>query len=323
MGVLISTACGSSSSGGPDGPDGPGGPDAGPQVPPDSQGGEDAAPPVGPEITFTCPGGTPIMAGANQIEVGGRNRTFYVDLPEDTSGPVGLVFSWHGYGDTAPNFRTALALDPDAVPGRPMVIVTPEDSGMNPPSGLDWDIAKGTVDHPNRDLAFFEAMVGCFNDQFTLDTTGIYSVGFSAGSVMTNLIHSRYPELVSTIISISGAWFNDQAQIDLVNLFNIDWTWPQLDPADGGTVLLTHGGPSDVTVLNILDLEASAQAALPFLAAANRLVVDCAHTAGHRLHPEVTPALMMSFLAAHRTGAPSPYETSFDGFPTSCTLRGP
>lgn len=313
--VLACTACGSPSENG-----GAGDVDSGVVGEPDSSIAPDAAPV--PTISFACPGGS-IAPGLNELEVDGRTRTFYADFPADTSGPMALVFSWHGFGDSAANFRTAMALDPDAIPTRPMIIVTPEDSGLLPTQGLDWDIAKGTADHPNRDLAFFEAMVGCFHEQYSIDPAGIHSVGFSAGAVMTNLIHSRYPQLVSSIVTMSGAWFNDPAQADLVNLFDIDWTWPELDPADGGTILMTHGGPSDVTVLNVLDLEASAQAALGFLENADRVVIDCAHTQGHRLHPEVTPALIASFLAAHRAGAPSPYLTSFDGFPSSCALRAP
>jgi hypothetical protein len=101
-------------------------------------------------------------------------------------------------------------------------------------------------------------------------------------------------------------------------------TWPALDPADGGAVLLTHGGPGDVTVLNVANLENMAQAAFPFLAAANRVVVDCAHDRGHIPHPEITAATVGRFLASHRAGEPSPYRSGgYSGFPASCALRLP
>jgi poly(3-hydroxybutyrate) depolymerase len=260
----------------------------------------------------------------NSIAVGDATRTFLVDLPAGLDQPMGVLFSWHGYGDSADNFRAVLGFDPDADPALPLVIVTPEDSGLPPPMGLDWDLARGTEADDNVDLDMFEAVLGCLHAQYAIDPARIYSFGFSAGGVMTNLLHSRYPELVATIITASGAWFNDEAQADLVNIFMIDWNWPPLDPGDGGTVLMTHGGPTDVTVLNILDLEASAQAALPFLAAGGRLVVDCAHMEGHTLHPEVPPELMSVFLSAHRAGQASPYRNDgLDGFPASCELRVP
>jgi predicted esterase len=276
-----------------------------------------------PAIAFPCPGGT-VGPDKNTLTVAGAERVFYADFPKDTSQPMGILFSWHGFGQPAADFRAASALDPNANPSLPVVVITPDDSGLQPPVGLDWDIAKGTAGDKNVDIAFFEAMVGCLNEQYDIDSTRIYSYGFSAGSVMTSLLHSRYPRLLSAIIAVSGAWFNDQAEEDLVNLIKIDWNWPPLDPADGGAVLLTHGGPKDVTVLNLLDLEASAQAAFPFLGANGRVVVDCAHTQGHTPHPKVTPAVISKFISEHRAGEPSPYlNGGYGGFPDTCVLRLP
>lgn len=286
----------------------------------DGGGGEPGAP-----ITFACPGGA-IMPGDNTLDVDGVARTFIADFPTDTSAPMGVVFSWHGFGDTAENYRNALALDPDAVPGVPLVIITPEDTGLQPlgtPQGLDWDIRAGD----SIEFAFFEAMLGCLNEQYEIDPARIYSVGFSAGSVMTALLHSGYPDLISAVAALSGAWFNDPAQADLVNGIDVDWDWPPLDPADRGAVLLTQGGPSDVItviILTIFDLEASAQAALPFLADNNRLVAYCPHDSGHTLHPEMSREGMLQFLAAHRAGEPSPYLTEeLEGLPDSCEVRVP
>lgn len=311
--------------------------DASPQEDSGSDDGGDDIEVPPPTIEFACPGGT-IAAGSNKITVGSRDRTFLVDLPSDTSKPLGVVFAWHGYGDNANNFRSALGLDPDADPAHPLIVVTPEDSGLQPfqtPRGLDWDILAGKPGDSNIDLAFFEAMLGCLNEQYTLDTSRIYSVGFSAGSVFTALLHSRYPQLFAATAHFSGAWMNDPAEVALINnpvpfLISLDWSWPDLDPADGGHVLLTRGGSDDEVGLEnpvkftLINLEDAAQAALPFLAAANRTVVDCAHDAGHVLHPELTPSMLTKYLTAHRAGAPSPFAGStLAGLPSSCTLKLP
>lgn len=101
-------------------------------------------------------------------------------------------------------------------------------------------------------------------------------------------------------------------------------SWPELVQADGDTVLLTHGGPTDVTVLNIANIEGMAQAAIPFLKAANRVVVDCVHDQGHTLYPELSTAHVIKFFADHRGGQPSPYlDEELSGYPPSCTLRLP
>lgn len=285
----------------------------------DPDGGTDAAQPD----VVTCP--DTIVTGSNTLTIGSTKRTFLVDLPSDTSKPAALVFSWHGFGDTAQNFRSVVNWNPNQDPAIPAIVVTPDDSGLPPPAGLDWDIGKATPEDKNVDVQFFDAMLGCFKKSQSIDETRIYSFGFSAGAVVTNMLHSRYPKLFAAIVTASGAWMNDKAETDLIKI-KIDWKWPALDPADQGNVLMTHGGPNDVTVLNLLDLEKSAQAAIPFLKTGQRVVVDCAHDKGHALHPEVNAALMSKYLFAHRLGEPSPFGAdggAFEGYPASCTLRLP
>jgi poly(3-hydroxybutyrate) depolymerase len=276
---------------------------------------------------FACPGGA-IAPGTNTIAVGTLMRSFYVEFPSNMAGPVGIIFSWHGFNDPASDgdaagWRSADEVDANADPSHPAVVVTPFDVDFEVPVGLDWQLDQGTA-AGNVDLAFFEAMLGCLNAQYDIDPGRIYSYGFSAGSVMSSLIHSAYPEIVSAIACVSGMWFNDPAQVQMINLIPIDPRWPALNSDDGGAVLLTHGGPNDVTVLGIANLENMAQAAFPFLKAANRVVVDCGHGSGHTLHPDLTTGHVMKFFADHRGGRRSPYASgSFAGYPPSCTLRLP
>jgi predicted esterase len=276
-------------------------------------------------IPFACPGAT-LVSGENKLTIGGKERTFYVDLPADTTTPAGIVLSFHGYGDTAANFRAALGVDPDAVPGTPFIIVTPEDTGLFPPKGLDWGIFVGALDQPNDDAALVEAILGCAATSFSVNAHHVHALGFSAGAIMANLMHTRYPTLVGSSLAYSGAWFNDAVEVAGVNTagFDVEFNWPALDPADGGTVVLTHGGSDDwfgFGATKVLDFEASAQAAFPFLTAAGRTVIECSHDNGHQPHPQVTTDLALSFFAAHPLGAPSPYLAGgLTGFPASCTL---
>jgi poly(3-hydroxybutyrate) depolymerase len=277
----------------------------------------------GGEAGFSCPPG-PITAGLATITVGGRQRQLYVDVPSATSQPMAVVFSWHGYNQLSSDFRTAMAFDPNAVPAVPAVIVTPVDTGIQPPFGLDWDIVKGKPADANVDLPFFAAMVGCLEARANVDATRIYSFGFSAGAVMNDLVASRFPGVLAASIAESGAWFNDPAEVALVTI-PLPWDWPALDPADRGDVLISHGGPNDVTVLNLLSLENAAAKAVPFLLAAQRTVVDCAHGQGHAIDPDVPDPLLMQYLFAHRLGQPSPFAGGAlpADFPASCTLHVP
>jgi poly(3-hydroxybutyrate) depolymerase len=305
----LATGCGSDAQLGGGGDD---------HVPPDAGGhaGDDGGG-HSATIPFACPAGITIAPGMNTLVVDGRPRTLFADFPSDMARPIGVLFSWHGYQQTAEAFRTEAGLDPNVNPDLPVVVITPNDTDMVPPFGLGWDLVQADT---NIDFALFEATLGCLNAQYSIDPQAIYSFGFSAGSVMTSLLHSSYPKLVSAIVAESGAWFNDPAQRALVTIPLVPWEWPDLDPADGGTVLLTHGGPSDVTVANIMSLEAAAQAALTFLDTHDRTVVDCAHDRGHAFDPNLTRDMIVMFLTGHRTGeAPDPTASAL--LPPSCHVQ--
>jgi predicted esterase len=266
---------------------------------------------------FTC--GT-IAPGLSTLVVGGVTRQFYVDLPTDELQPTALIFSWHGFAQLPTDFRNQMGFDPNGG-SIPVVIVTPVDTGLLPPEGLDWDILKASG---NVDLPFFEAMLSCLETHLNIDKTRVYSFGFSAGAVFTNLLASQFPGLFAAIVTESGAWFNDPAEVKLCNV-PLPWSWPPLDPADRGNVLMTHGGVNDVTVANIISLEAASQAALPFLIDNRRTVVDCAHNLGHAIDPDVPNPLVYEYLFAHRLGQPSPLQNGlmFPNFPPSCALDLP
>lgn len=264
----------------------------------------------------------PIVAGNSTVSVNGTTRTFSVQMPSDTS-EMALLFLWHGFAQNPTTFSNEVVydvpagkwvpFDPNAFP-MPLMIVTPFDTKLLPPAGLDWDIASGAADFP-----FFEGMLQCLKEQFTIDETRIYSMGFSAGAVFTNLLSAKYPHLFAATISESGAWFNDMAQWSDVLIPAMKWDWPAFDPADQGNVLLTHGGPKDFAT--IISLESANQKALPYLYKNGRTVVECAHTFGHTLDPDLTQRMYYDYMWAHQLGG-SPLAGMVPGFPTQANPVG-
>jgi predicted esterase len=282
----------------------------------------------GDGVNVVC---NPIAAGASTVIVNGVSRTFSVQLPRDTSR-LALLFVWHGWNQVPTNFvntivydvpaRKWVPFDPNAFP-MPLMIVTPTSTKLLPPAGLDWDIVSGAKDFP-----FLDAMLLCIQQQFSIDNTRIYSFGFSAGAVFTNLLSAKYPHLFAATISESGAWFNDQTQWSDVSIPLIQWQWPAFNPADRGNVLLTHGGPNDYAT--VISLESTNRKALPFLHNNGRTVMECAHTFGHTLDPDLTQSMYYEYMWRHQLGGP-PLSGMIPGFPTqakpvgatACTFHPP
>lgn len=278
-----------------------------------------------PTIPWACNGAT-IQRGSNEnFPAAGQSRSFIVDLPTDTTKPLGVVVSWHGLGDSADNFHDALGLDPNADPDFPFIVVTMESTKLLPPAGIEWQIFDVAGDQ--REFALFETVLGCLNQTYTIDTTRIYSMGFSAGAIMTDMIHAHYQGRIAATLAYSGAWFDDAAEVSGVNTvgLSIKFDWEPLDPAIGGTHLMTHGGVNDgfgFGTIKIIDFEKSAQAAVPFLQAGKRTIVDCAHTRGHQPHPGVGPDQIVSFFKAHKLGEKSPWAGGLpSGWPSSCKVE--
>ncbi len=246
----------------------------------------------------------PIGEGLSSVVVNGNLRLFQVQLPADRSR-MAMLFEWHGFLEIPDTFAHEIvydvpsgqwtAFDPNAFP-MPLMIVTPYDAKILPPAGLDWDIVQGGVD-----LQFFDAMMECIHQQFAIDDSRVYSFGFSAGAVFSNLLAAIRPHTFAATISESGTWFNDQAEWADVLIPIIQWQWPAFNVADGGNILLTHGGPNDFAT--IISLESATQKALPFLYNNGRTVTECQHDFGHTRDPDLTQSMYYDYLWAHQLGS--------------------
>jgi predicted esterase len=270
-----------------------------------------AAPPAfKTTANITC---HPIADGTSSVTVNGRTRKFEVKLPADRTSKAAILFEWHGFMQNAAEFMNTIVYDPPAGQWKPfdpnafdipLITIAPLDQNLIPIWGLDWDIVSGEKDFP-----FFEAMLTCIEEQFNVDTRRVYSFGFSAGAVFTNLLAAAYPKLWAATIAESGMWYNDRSQwsniiVPGTGTVFMKWKWPALDPGDGGAVLLTHGGPNDFAT--VADLEGANIKAVPFLTAAGRDVTECTHEFGHTLEPDLTQAMLYQFMWDHELGGARP-----------------
>lgn len=297
------------------------------------------------QLSFSCSTRGVVVEGKNSgWNVGGQEREFIVKFPDvDSSTPVSVVFLWHGVGDNMNNFSAALPIDPNGDSEFPFVAVYPQGLQLLPVSmspgakkGMEWDIFEGSMEYENIEAMLFEEILGCLKEQYTIDASRIYVMGFSGGAIVTNMLHSRYPEHIGAIYAMSGAWFNDQDQVNGVNtgMFSVNFDWEELSSADHGAVLVSHGGANDYygdaqyaafipPDGKIIDFEQSAQFALDFLKNNNRTVIDCPHQNGHQPHPQVYLNTVLNFFKAHTAGKESPYiaDGLASDFPAACSIH--
>jgi poly(3-hydroxybutyrate) depolymerase len=285
----------------------------------------DAGPPPGPEISFKCPAEAPTISNGTAAwpfakGADGADRSVHFLVPNtDPDTKLGVVYSWHGIGQDLDSWLADTRIDNDQ-PDFPFIVVSPHDTGMEPgndPAGLYWDMFYSAPGDGNLEAALFETTLACLIKDFEIDTTRLYSVGFSGGAVITNLLTARYPDIFAATAPFSGAWFSDPVQEAMVDPsgvgadffpgLGVDWN----DLGAGKqTVLLTHGGAEDTYGLagvEVISFENASRAAIAYLNDNGRNVIDCPHTAGHQPHPNIWVPDLVGFLKAHPWHQASPY----------------
>ena len=222
-----------------------------------------AAAPTEPEINFECPDGAPsITEGTNDSWPIGAGpvgpRSFHAQIPSVNDGTkLGVVFSWHGIGNTLDAWVDSAPMN-NSASDFPFIVISPHDSGMQPqddPPGLYWDMFYSSPGDENREAALFESVLGCLMLDYPIDKARIYSLGFSGGAVTTNMLQVRYPDLFAATAPMSGAWFSDPEQEDLVDPtgrgaqffpgLGVDWN--DMGPGQE-TILITTADPMMITV---------------------------------------------------------------------------
>jgi poly(3-hydroxybutyrate) depolymerase len=260
-----------------------------------------------------------LQEGVNKgFPVNGEVRSLVLNLPAGVEGKEGwpLVVNWHGYGDSAPNMAKLLSGEVNNA-AMPFILVTPEDTGVKFPNGLDWDIF--LVKEDNKEIAFFDAILACVDARFGLDWSRVYVVGFSAGAVAADLMGVVRGNKIAGIVSFSGGYLSDPAN---GTPFTV---WPEA--AEGATYAqaILYGGTKDQWNAGIYKVEFAVWAAndTGYLTGLGHDLVVCDHGLGHTIPPGFRGKQVVAFFAAHPKGtAPSPYASGLPAdFPAYCAFH--
>ena len=157
-------------------------------------------PPPLPTYDGVCP---ELVPGVNTIDSSGFARDFLLILPEDLGDDERLpvVFLWHWLGGSADDFLEQGDVQ-TAVNEYRFVAVIPESRGdlifQWPFTILDPD---ARVD---EEFGFFDDMLACVAEQYTIAEHCISSAGVSAGGLFTSLLASGRGERLASFLSLSG-----------------------------------------------------------------------------------------------------------------------
>lgn len=294
----------------------------------DGTGDTDDTGPVDPKCEALAPG---LNTG---FDVNGTARSFYLDLPAgaDAGGPWPVVFAYHGLGDTAANFRNLFAGQVDNA-DMPFILVTPEDTDfplMVPLIGtiaFDWDtfaVSEGGAG--NLEVEMFDAVRECVDQRWGVDDNHVHAAGFSLGGVTTDMLATTRGELLASVATYSGGYWNNPPNVGL-SLGTVA-SWPAHAVENPYPQMIIHGGPEDTFVVleNVFTMSfyEFAQNDMVWLPENGHPVIVCDHGSAHTAPSSVSPASIVQFFAAHPLGVgDSPWKGSppANGF-GDCTFDG-
>ena len=235
----------------------------------------------------------------------GQERNASVIVPAGASGPMPLVFFFHGLMDPGstpePTEYMADALNMQTLADEfGAVIVLPEAPIMDL-YGFRfflWDIALESDD----DLVLFDDLRACAADQLDVDLARTTAWGFSGGALWTTVMVSERGDAFAAVVEASGG-------SDIVVPI-----WP--DPAAAYATsaytmpaLLMSGGESDVwpdASLTLVDFEEATTRLEGQMVGDDHTVVRCHHSAGHTITNKGF-LLSLDWVMEHRFGEASPW----------------
>lgn len=226
-------------------------------------------------------------------------RRFDVTLPSDydANNAYPLLFVYHGLGG---GYETLLDLGfRDVADSDGMIVVAPD--GLTDSEGTSrWD----TFEQPeyNGDIAFFDDMLKCVGEAFTVDAERVYATGMSFGGLMTSTLAVTRSDVLAAAAPFSGGLtLNYEASTQI-------------------PVLMSWGGVNDEAAgqdFHLLSTEMRST-----LVEAGNFVVACNHGLEHEIFAEFIP-WAVRFLKDHPRGVtPEPYAGGLpDGvFPDYCEI---
>lgn len=141
---------------------------------------------------------TDLQSGLRQLQSGGAERSYYLDLPADydpDADPRPLIIAYHGTGGSHEAWLDTYRLKADAV-GDGAILVYP-DARPNAAGVRQWDF--------EDDFQMFEDLLEQLPDIVTYDPDRILVTGHSSGGGFSHEIGCRYGDRIRAIAPVAGS----------------------------------------------------------------------------------------------------------------------
>ena len=142
--------------------------------------------------------------------VDGVKRTALVRVPAAVSGPLAVVFGWHGHGGRSTHSagRWGYAeIDTASIlvfpQGLPTISPLVDKEGRMP----GWQTS--VTSEGGRDIKLFDTILADLKKQHAVDDRRIYSMGHSNGAAFSYLLWQARPEVLAAIGSVAGSLRGD------------------------------------------------------------------------------------------------------------------
>jgi poly(3-hydroxybutyrate) depolymerase len=260
--------------------------------------------------------------------VDGLARSFYLDLPTGVGGggPYPVVFNWHGLGDTAANMRQLLSGQVNNAAYQ-LILVTPDDSGFQiMGNNVNWEVF-GANATTNREARLFDEILACLKTRYSVDEDRVHSVGFSLGSIVSDMLGVIRGDQLASVLTFSGAYLSNSANAATLGLAGSMVSWPAPTTTNTYAQVILHGGTTDSYNLGgvvTVHFDVFAANDQTYLNGLGHDVILCNHGQGHTAPgPGFGPAQVVEFLKDHPRGTvTSPYASALPGdFPSYCSYH--
>ena len=151
--------------------------------------------------TAGCGKAPALTSGTHTIQSGGKSRSFILRIPDsyDNNCPHRLVFGFHWLGGTA-NQVASGGSDGSAWAYYGMLSQSNNTTIFVAPQG----IGNGWANSSGEDVTFTDDMIRLIENDLCVDTTQLFSVGFSYGGAMSYALACARPTVFRAVAAIAA-----------------------------------------------------------------------------------------------------------------------